>query len=397
MPRSPILAAGAAGAAWIEPSGEIRLLTLAEAAVRARNEPPVTCHMPAMAARLGIERFPALDLLELYAFVRPAQFCLPTPRGLARALELDAPATLEDEAGVLHQAAQLLLTELAEGDDATSRRTRAIAWAMARGGWRWGPAVLSALGMSEDLSDGSRPGSMAVWEDLPEWSEHAPEPPAGHIPVEPAEARQRLMSLLGPNAEARPQQADYASAVSAAFLPREKIGEPNVVLAEAGTGVGKTLGYLAPASLWAEKNGGAVWISTYTRNLQHQIDGELDRLYPDPGEEGAQGRGAQGAGELSLPAEPRGGGARPGDAAAGCGGARADGALGAGDARRRHDRRRFSRLAAGSDRQGAQHRRSPTGAANASMPPARTTAAASSSARSAARAGPRSSSPTTRW
>src|SRR3546814_20372998 len=31
----------------------------------------------------------------------------------------------------------------------------------------------------------------------------------------------------------------------------------------------------------AEKNGGAVWISTYTRNLQHQIDGELDRLYPD--------------------------------------------------------------------------------------------------------------------
>jgi ATP-dependent DNA helicase DinG len=60
------------------------------------------------------------------------------------------------------------------------------------------------------------------------------------------------------------------------------VGEPNFVLAEAGTGVGKTLGYIAPAGLWAEKNGGAVWISTYTRNLQHQIDGELDRLYPDP-------------------------------------------------------------------------------------------------------------------
>ena len=56
------------------------------------------------------------------------------------------------------------------------------------------------------------------------------------------------MSLLGPNAEARPQQADYASAVSAAFAPRESEGEPNVVLAEAGTGVGKTLGYIAPAS-----------------------------------------------------------------------------------------------------------------------------------------------------
>ena len=48
---------------------------------------------------------------------------------------------------------------------------------------------------------------------------------------------------------------------------------PNIVLAEAGTGVGKTLGYLAPASLWAERNGGTVWVSTYTRNLQAQIDG----------------------------------------------------------------------------------------------------------------------------
>ena len=100
--------------------------------------------------------------------------------------------------------------------------------------------------------------------------------------VEPAEARRRLAELLGDGAEARPQQADYASAVSAAFAPRQRWGEPNFVLAEAGTGVGKTLGYIAPASLWAEKNGGPVWLSTYTRNLQHQIDGELDRLYPDP-------------------------------------------------------------------------------------------------------------------
>ncbi len=54
------------------------------------------------------------------------------------------------------------------------------------------------------------------------------------------------------------------------------------MLAEAGTGVGKTLGYLAPATVWAEKNAGPVWISTYTRNLQHQIDRELDSLFPDP-------------------------------------------------------------------------------------------------------------------
>ena len=57
-----------------------------------------------------------------------------------------------------------------------------------------------------------------------------------------------------------------------------------MALIEAGTGIGKTLGYLAPASLWAEKNGPGLWLSTYTRNLQRQIVQELARLYPDPAE-----------------------------------------------------------------------------------------------------------------
>ena len=58
----------------------------------------------------------------------------------------------------------------------------------------------------------------------------------------------------------------------------------SIALVEAGTGTGKTLGYLAPASLWAEKNGPGLWISTYTRNLQRQIVQEIAHLYPDPAE-----------------------------------------------------------------------------------------------------------------
>ena len=54
------------------------------------------------------------------------------------------------------------------------------------------------------------------------------------------------------------------------------------MLAEAGTGTGKTLGYVAPASVWSERNEGTVWLSTFTRNLQRQLDQELDRLHPDP-------------------------------------------------------------------------------------------------------------------
>src|SRR5205814_2231112 len=103
------------------------------------------------------------------------------------------------------------------------------------------------------------------------WQERAPPPPPGNDPVGADEARRRLAALLGEGAEARPQQADYAAAVAAAFAPREHEDRPRAVLAEAGTGVGKTLGYIAPASLWAEKNQGSVGISTFTRNPQAQL------------------------------------------------------------------------------------------------------------------------------
>jgi ATP-dependent DNA helicase DinG len=285
LPDAPALVVGLTEAIWLTADGEVETLSHVQAAKRARGEAALLCHGRAMARRLGVAPFAAIDVLELFAFVRPARFCLPTPRGLATALGLPRPTGLAGEALGLVAAARALLGELAGGardDDAPL-----IAAAMTRGGWGWGDAVLAALGPREAgkpaaAGKDDAPAGLAVWRRLPEWAEHAPEPAPGNMAVEPAEARQRLAALLGADAEARPQQSDYADAVSQAFLPRAAPQQPNAVLAEAGTGVGKTLGYIAPASLWAEKNDGAVWISTYTRNLQHQIAGELDRLYPDP-------------------------------------------------------------------------------------------------------------------
>ena len=46
---------------------------------------------PLVAQRLGYPELSGLDLLELFAFVHPAQFMVPTPMGLARALGLPLP------------------------------------------------------------------------------------------------------------------------------------------------------------------------------------------------------------------------------------------------------------------------------------------------------------------
>ncbi|WP_114393156.1 ATP-dependent DNA helicase [Oleisolibacter albus] len=287
LPDAPAIVVGARAVTWLTPDGEVEVLDKDEAAFRLKRGPALLCHGRAVARRLGLERLAdGFDLLELYAFVRPAKFCLPTPRGLAEALGLRPPRDPEAACLTLVDAARLLLEELADQDRPKDRQEKSdpvgVAAAMGEAGWNWAPGVLSALGGMAGPEKARR--ALMVWNGLKEWQAEAPEPPPGQIPVEPQEARTRLAELVaqGRKAEPRPQQSDYASAVSIAFTPRDVPGTPNLVLAEAGTGVGKTLGYLAPATLWAEKNNGPVWISTYTRQLQHQIDKELDRLHPDP-------------------------------------------------------------------------------------------------------------------
>ncbi|MSO80306.1 MAG: ATP-dependent DNA helicase [Alphaproteobacteria bacterium] len=269
----PAIVALARNAVWLDADGVVEHVPLPLAAARAATTPVLVCHAPATARRLGIDRLAAFDLLELWAFARPARPVVPTVGGLARALGLSAPAGPEATVAALPKIAVRLLDGLA--GEAANPSAIAIARALAAAGWAWGPAATGKAWNEPAL---------AVWRNLPAWQDMAPPDPPGSHPVEPAEARAQLARMLGGGAEERPSQSDYASAVTAAFAPRVAPGEPSVVLAEAGTGTGKTAGYLAAASLWAEKNGAPVWASTYTRALQQQLDTELARLWPDPKE-----------------------------------------------------------------------------------------------------------------
>jgi len=284
---TPSLLATARGALWLSADGEIERLDGPDAGLRAAATLPLVVHAPATAARLGLDSLAARDLLELYAFVRPGSFCLPTPRGLAAALDIAG----DDELTLLPRIGDALIDALEDMAAFASPEMKSTATAMARGNWAWGSEVLAALGLDQVTNaprPNFRPGvGLDIWKSLPAWEELPPSAPPRSRPVEPREARLRLAQMIsaGPNiAEARPTQSDYASAAAEAFAPREAEDRPRVVLVEAGTGVGKTLGYVAPASLWAEKNGAPVWIATYTRNLQRQIDNELDRLHRDSAE-----------------------------------------------------------------------------------------------------------------
>ena len=258
---------------WLGGDGEIGVASRGEAIARAAETPHIILNAPLVGQRVGYPDLSGLDLLELFAFVHPARFAVPTPAGLCRALGLEPPASEAEAGASLNRIAERLLAVLDDPD----WREREGAWTsnatLHRLGWGWAPLIGSRLERPER-------GERMLFSRLKQWEEAAERPPPRAVLVDPGEARTKLDQLTG-RIEPREGQKAMAQAVTQVFSPRRAKDAPNMLLAEAGTGIGKTLAYLAPASLWAEASAGTVWVSTFTKALQRQLDGEGHKLFAD--------------------------------------------------------------------------------------------------------------------
>ncbi|QIL03273.1 ATP-dependent DNA helicase [Sphingomonas sinipercae] len=273
----PALHATHAGIWIADRGGDVREAERGEAIARAAETPHIVLNAPLVGQRLGYGELSGLDLLELFAFIHPARFAVPTPAGLSRAVGLDPPGSETEAAAALQSIAAQLLDSLDDPD----WREREGAWtvnaSLARMGWPWAPLV------SERLARPER-GERMLFSRLKVWEEGAERPPARAVSVGREAAESKLKGLVGTTSETRDGQRAMTAAASKVFAPRRSQDSPNMLLAEAGTGIGKTLAYLAPASLWAEQAGGTVWVSTFTKALQRQLDAEGARLFGDADE-----------------------------------------------------------------------------------------------------------------
>ena len=220
------------------------------------------------------------DVCELFAFTMPGITTTPTPDGLADALGIQRG---QNHVQTLIKVTHDLLRRLSSKSYPHVREAAEIANFLQRGNWPWAPAVLKAFTSNNpNLKLNDFITGLNVWDRLEEWEDDGPRPPGSHDEITPKQAQDFLSEVLGPDAEHRAEQFEYTGEVTGAFQPRQPNAQNHIVLAEAGTGLGKTLGYLAPAYLWAEKNNAPVWVSTYTKNLQRQLEQESHRIIPDP-------------------------------------------------------------------------------------------------------------------
>ncbi len=228
---------------------------------------------PLVAHRLGYPDLSGLDLLELFAFVHPARFCVPTPRGLAQALDMEEPAGDEAVPTFLQSAAGALIAACEDPEWFERQGAWSVLQSLQRLRWPWAQVLKPHI---------ARPESAEKWlfSTLPEWEEAGERAPPSQAELPADQVLQQLDELTGDGAEKRDGQRAYAQDVARIFAPRSAQETPHIALAQAGTGIGKTLGYLAPSSLWAGASGGTVWVSTFTKNLQRQLRSESRRAWP---------------------------------------------------------------------------------------------------------------------
>nr|WP_294846971.1 ATP-dependent DNA helicase [uncultured Sphingomonas sp.] len=266
---------------WRSVGGEVRACSRGEAIARLAETPHIILNAPLLGQRLGYPDVSGLDLLELFAFIHPARFAVPTVAGLCRAVGVDVPADDVAAAATLAAIAEGLLQTLR--DEAWPEREGA--WTsnstLYRLGWNWSPLVAQRLGKPER-------GERMLFSRLPQWDEQGDRTPPRPVRISPEAAEEKLAGLTGKGSEPRQGQKAMAGSIAGIFAPRRAEGEPNMLLAEAGTGIGKTLAYLAPASLWAKESGGTAWVSTFTKALQRQLDAEGARLFPNAAERKAK-------------------------------------------------------------------------------------------------------------
>ena len=271
------------------------VFSAADGLARLATRPHLICHAAFLVERLAnaasgsrasARAAKHFDVAELFAFVCPARFATPTPVGLARSLALEPG---DSDIATLRLVAEDLLGRLANKHYPLIREAAENATYLARANWPWAKLVLGALTQANPKLDvGSFATGLNVWDRVEEWEDEGARAPGRQEAVSPADAQAFLDEILGKGSELRPSQKEYAGTATHAFLPRQRKEENNILIAEAGTGLGKTLGYLSAAWLWARKNNTPVWVSTYTKNLQRQLDQETTRLVADPAERRAR-------------------------------------------------------------------------------------------------------------
>ena len=240
------------------------------------NMPVLVAYKPSY---LGVTTGVQLDVLELAAFVFPARSFAPSLRGISTLIgEVFPEGDPQAQANMLKHAACLLLEKLLSLPDVDDMLCYLHA-----AGWAWAPMLCDIKGIDQGARRARLHPEKLLQKplrDMARWNFAERDDPHPHAPLNAAHVQTRLDEMVAHTTNSpqrRESQYNFATRVAETWQNAEE-GKVAAALLEAPTGTGKTLGYLAAAIEASQTLDEQIWVSTYTKNLQKQIEQTLDRL-----------------------------------------------------------------------------------------------------------------------
>ncbi len=217
-----------------------------------------------------------MDALELLVFVDPTCKVAPSVKSISKYLELRAPSTPEDEVIIIRKIIETLIKKV----DVSNETLRQVFTYMAVKKWKWGGFLnhlfkvdLKALA-NQHIQEQKY---LATHKSLDKWQYNFFNDEYDLIKkVTPDNAQKTLEKIIEKKGgSVREQQVKYTRFLAENLDIDITKEETNIALLQAPTGIGKTFGYLAPSLVFAKQNNIPVWISTFTKNLQAQVQESL--------------------------------------------------------------------------------------------------------------------------
>lgn len=217
-----------------------------------------------------------MDVLELLVFTNPTCKVAPSVKSIAKYLDLRLPETPEDEVIIIRKTIEVLVTKI----DDTNDTLRQVFAYMALKGWNWGEFLNNLFAIDlKSLSNVhiQEQKYLATHKNLDKWQYNFLNDEYDLIKkITPDNAQKTLEKIIDKKGgQVRDQQVEYTRKLAENFDFDITNQQTNIALLQAPTGIGKTFGYLAPSLVFAKQNNIPVWISTFTKNLQQQVQESL--------------------------------------------------------------------------------------------------------------------------
>lgn len=217
-----------------------------------------------------------MDALELLVFTHPTCKVAPSVKSIAKFLELKNPATPEDEVIIIRKIIQTLLKQI----DTKNETLVQVFTYMSLKGWNWGGFLNHLFNVDLGKLDKQyiqEQKYLATHKNLDKWKYNFFNDEYDLIKtITPDQAQKTLEKIIEKKGgSVREQQVEYTRFLAENFDVDITTEQTNISLLQAPTGIGKTFGYLAPSLVFAKQNNIPVWISTFTKNLQAQVQESL--------------------------------------------------------------------------------------------------------------------------